>query len=76
MTSRSIQRGLLNIAHSKAEANAAKRVAYANRLFGIDAEWLEPDDIRDFCPMLEPVARRPVPCGRRDATTTRWHRPA
>ena len=46
------QRGLLSLTHSKAEANAAKRVVYANRLAGIDAEWLEPDDIRDFCPIV------------------------
>jgi sarcosine oxidase, subunit beta len=46
------QRGLLNIAHSRAEANAARRVMYANRLYGIDAEWLEPDDIRRLCPIL------------------------
>jgi len=46
------QRGLLNTAHSRAEANAAKRVAYANRAFGIDAEWLEPEDLREFCPIL------------------------
>jgi len=46
------QRGLLTVAHSKAEANAARRVVYANRLSGIDAEWLEPEDIRDFCPVL------------------------
>jgi sarcosine oxidase subunit beta len=45
-------RGVLTIVHSRAEANAAKRVAYANRVFGIDAEWLEPEDIRDFCPVL------------------------
>ena len=46
------QRGLLNVAHSRAEASAAKRVMYANRLYGIDAEWLEPDDIRRVCPIL------------------------
>jgi sarcosine oxidase subunit beta len=45
-------RGLLNIAHSKAEANAAQRVAHANRLAGIDAEWLEADDLRELCPIL------------------------
>jgi sarcosine oxidase subunit beta len=46
------QRGLLNVVHSKAEANAAKRVMYANRLSGIDAEWLEPEDLSDVCPVL------------------------
>ncbi|MEO7962399.1 MAG: sarcosine oxidase subunit beta family protein [Gemmatimonadaceae bacterium] len=55
-------RGLLSLAHSKAEANAMKRVVYANRLGGIDGEWLEPDDIRDFCPIinLSPDIRFPV----------------
>lgn len=46
------QRGLLNTTHSKAEAIAAKRVMFANRLSGIDAEWLEPEDIREICPIL------------------------
>jgi len=56
------QRGLLTLTHSTAEANAAKRIVYANRLNGIDAEWLEPDDIRDFCPIvnLSPDIRFPV----------------
>lgn len=46
------QRGLLSIAHSTPEANAMKRVVYANRLHGIDGEWLEPADLADFCPIL------------------------
>jgi sarcosine oxidase subunit beta len=29
-----------------------KRVVYANRLAGIDGEWLEPADIREFCPII------------------------
>lgn len=45
-------RGLLSLAHSKAEANAMKRVVYANRLGGIDAEWLEPGDIAEVCPIV------------------------
>ena len=56
------QRGLLGLTHSRAEANAAQRVVFANRLAGIDGEWLEPDDIRDFCPIvnLSPDVRFPV----------------
>jgi len=46
------QRGLLSLAHSTAEANAMKRVVYANRMHGIDGEWLEPADIADFCPIV------------------------
>ncbi len=46
------QRGLLSLAHSDAEAIAARRVVYANRIAGIDADWLELDDIHDICPIL------------------------
>jgi sarcosine oxidase subunit beta len=55
-------RGLLSLAHSRAEANAMKRVVFANRLHGIDGEWLEPDDIHDVCPIvnLSPEIRYPV----------------
>lgn len=55
-------RGLLSLAHSKSEANAMKRVVFANRLGGIDGEWLEPQDIADFCPIinLSPEIRYPV----------------
>jgi sarcosine oxidase subunit beta len=56
------QRGLLSLAHSTAEANAMKRVVYANRMHGIDGEWLEPADLADFCPIinLSPEVRYPV----------------
>jgi sarcosine oxidase subunit beta len=55
-------RGLLSLAHSTAEANAMKRVVFANRMAGIDGEWLEPQDIVDFCPIinLSPEVRYPV----------------
>lgn len=55
-------RGLLSLAHSTAEASAMKRVVFANRLAGIDGEWLDPDDIRDYCPIinLSPEIRYPV----------------
>ena len=45
-------RGLLTITHSRGEANAVKRVISANRLGGIDAEWLEPGDVGRFCPIV------------------------
>ena len=55
-------RGLLTLAHSTPEANAMKRVVFANRMGGIDGEWLEPQDIADFCPIinLSPEIRYPV----------------
>jgi sarcosine oxidase, subunit beta len=46
------QRGLLGLTHTTAEAAAAKRTVYANRMSGIDAEWLEPKDVKAFCPIV------------------------
>jgi sarcosine oxidase subunit beta len=56
------QRGLLQLAHTRAEANEARRTVYANRLSGIDAEWLEPQDVKAFCPIVNvsPSVRYPV----------------
>ncbi len=45
-------RGVLALAHTTAEAASARRTVYANRLFGIDAEWLEPREVKEFCPIL------------------------
>ena len=47
------QRGLLTLTHSQAEANAARRVVFANRMAGIDAEWVERDDLPRLCPILD-----------------------
>jgi sarcosine oxidase, subunit beta len=56
------QRGLLGLAHTTAEAATARRTVYANRLAGIDAEWLEPRDVKAFCPIvnISPDVRYPV----------------
>ena len=56
------QRGLLQLAHTTAEANEARRTVYANRLAGIDAEWLEPEEVKSFCPIvnISPAVRYPV----------------
>ncbi|MYZ49809.1 sarcosine oxidase subunit beta family protein [Propylenella binzhouense] len=55
-------RGVLNLAHDEGEARQLRRRVEANRLNGIDAEWLEPADVKDFCPPIEiaPTARYPV----------------
>jgi sarcosine oxidase subunit beta len=45
-------KGVLSIAHTTAEANETRRTVYANRLHGIDAEWLEPEEVKAFCPIL------------------------
>ncbi len=55
-------RGVLNLAHDEGEARQLKRRVEANRLNGIDAEWLEPDGVKDFCPPISIAksARYPV----------------
>ena len=56
------QRGVLNLAHNEADIREGKRRADANRLNGIDAEWLDAAAVKRFCPILNisPAARYPV----------------
>jgi sarcosine oxidase subunit beta len=56
------QRGVLNLAHTVADVREGVRRVNANRLNGIDAEWLEPEAVKRFCPVLniERSARYPV----------------
>ena len=46
------QRGVLNLAHNLADVREGKRRVNANRLNGVDAEWLTPDEIRKLVPIL------------------------
>jgi sarcosine oxidase subunit beta len=46
------QRGVLNLAHSEADIRGGRRRVNANRLNGIDAEWLDAANVRVFCPIL------------------------
>ena len=56
------QRGVLNLAHSEADIREGMRRAGANRLQGIDAEWLDPEAVQRFCPIISvsKEARYPV----------------
>jgi sarcosine oxidase subunit beta len=56
------QRGVLNLAHSEADIREGRRRVNANRLNGIDAEWLDRDAVGRFCPIIDtsPGARYPV----------------
>jgi sarcosine oxidase subunit beta len=56
------QRGVLNLAHSEADIREGMRRAGANRLNGIDAEWLDPGAVKRFCPIISvsKEARYPV----------------
>src|ERR1700748_661609 len=44
------QRGVLNLAHTLGDVREGVRRVNANRLNGIDAEWLEPEAVKSFRP--------------------------
>ena len=46
------KRGVLNIAHEQNEARDIKRRVHANRLNGVDSVWLDAQEIKDVCPIL------------------------
>ena len=56
------QRGVLNLAHTPGEVREAVRRVHANRLNGVDAEWLDAKQGKDFCPIvnISPEVRYPV----------------
>jgi sarcosine oxidase, subunit beta len=56
------QRGVLNLAHNLGDVREGVRRVEANRLNGVDAEWLTPEEVKAFCPIVNvsPDARHPV----------------
>jgi sarcosine oxidase subunit beta len=46
------QRGVLNLAHSEQDVRDSVRRVEANKLNGIDAEWVGPDEIAKICPIV------------------------
>jgi len=46
------QRGVLNLAHSEQDVRDGVRRVEANKLNGIDASWLGPDEIAKICPIV------------------------
>ena len=56
------QRGVINLAHSLGDVREGRRRVNANRLNGVDAEWLEPADIERLCPIVNvsPDVRYPI----------------
>lgn len=56
------QRGVLNLAHSLGDVREGSRRVNANRLNGVDAEWLDAEGVKDFCPIINisKSARHPV----------------
>ncbi|ODT25608.1 MAG: sarcosine oxidase subunit beta [Hyphomicrobium sp. SCN 65-11] len=55
-------RGVMMLAHTIHDIQVFKRHVHANRLAGIDNEWLTPEAAKDFCPPLNisPKLRYPV----------------
>lgn len=45
-------RGVLMLAHNIHDVQSFKRHVHANRLNGIDNEWLSPEQCKEFCPPL------------------------
>jgi len=56
------QRGVLNLAHSLQDVRDSVRRVNANRLNGVDAEWLDPAGVKEICPIIDvsPDIRYPV----------------
>jgi sarcosine oxidase subunit beta len=56
------QRGVLNLAHSLSDVRSSMRRVHANRLNGVDAEWLTPEGVNEVCPIVNvsPGLRYPV----------------
>ena len=47
------QRGVMNLAHNLSDVREGQRRVNANRLNGVDAEWLDPDGVKALCPIIE-----------------------
>jgi sarcosine oxidase subunit beta len=47
------QRGVLNLAHTLQDVREGVRRVQANRLNGVDGEWLTPEQAREVCPILD-----------------------
>jgi len=55
-------RGVLNLAHDDNEMRQLKRRVEANRLNGVEAEWLDAKQVSEYCPIINmsPQSRYPV----------------
>ena len=56
------QRGVLHLAHDLSSRRSSMRLVNANLLNGIDAEWLDAQQVKEFCPIMNvsPDVRYPV----------------
>ena len=46
------QRGVMNLAHNLQDVRDLKRRTHANRLNGIDAVYLNTEEVKKFCPII------------------------
>ncbi|TDW29450.1 sarcosine oxidase subunit beta family protein [Cryobacterium psychrophilum] len=46
------QRGVLNLAHSLQDVRDSRRRVEANKLNGVDAEWVDADGVKELCPIV------------------------
>jgi len=56
------QRGVLNLAHTLQDVRDSVRRVNANKLNGVDGDWLTPEEVAKVCPILNtaPDVRYPV----------------
>ncbi len=55
------QRGVMNLAHTMQDVRESQRRVNANQLNGIDAEWLDPDEVAKICPIVNVSSRTRYP---------------
>ncbi|MEJ7745138.1 MAG: FAD-dependent oxidoreductase [Nocardioidaceae bacterium] len=46
------QRGVMNLAHTLQDVRESVRRVSANKLNGVDADWLDPDEVAKICPIV------------------------
>ena len=46
------QRGVLNLAHTLQDVRESTRRVNANKLNGVDAEWIDPQQVKELCPII------------------------
>ena len=60
------QRGVLNLAHNLHDVRESVRRVEANRLNGVDAEWLDTAGVAEVCPIIKTSRRTcATPCSAR-----------
>ena len=47
------QRGVMNLAHNQHDLRELSRRINANRLNGVDSEFLTPEQVKQFCPVID-----------------------